>query len=100
MAYGHVASVDGRIERRCQDTDDDEGADVSDARRLCEHAGLLFNLDDALKALGWPADYQFLNIGTLPSTDVRTGYPTPTLLWKGKDLFGMSVPERPYDVPS
>ena len=34
----------------------------------------------------------FLNIGTLPRTDVRTGYPTPTLLWKGKDLFGMPSP--------
>jgi len=44
--------------------------------------------------------YQFINIGTLPSTDVRTGYPTPTLLWKGKDLFGMPVPKPPYDVPS
>src|SRR5260221_3024927 len=58
------------------------------------------NLDDALKALGWPTNYQYINIGTLPKTDVRTGYPTPTLLYKGKDLFGMSVPKPPYDTPS
>jgi hypothetical protein len=50
--------------------------------------------------LGWPPDYQFINIAKLPAKDVRTGYPTPTLLWKGKDIFGMPVPKPPYDVPS
>lgn len=58
------------------------------------------NLDDALKALGWPKDYQYIDIGTLKASDVRTDYPTPTLLWKGKDIFGMSVPKPPYNVPS
>ena len=58
------------------------------------------NLDDALKSLGWRTDYQYINIGKLKTTDVRTGYPTPTLLYKGKDLFGMPVPQPPYDVPS
>jgi len=61
---------------------------------------MVFNLDDALKALGWPTDYQYVDIGKLSKTDVRTGYPTPTLLYKGKDLFGMPVPKPPYDVPS
>src|SRR5215208_6675283 len=50
------------------------------------------NLDDALKALGWRNDYQYIDIGKLPRTDARTGYPTPTVLWKGKDIFGMPVP--------
>jgi len=58
------------------------------------------NLDDALKALGWPTDYEYLNIDKLPAEDVRTGYPTPTLLWKGRDIFGMPIPKPPYDVPS
>jgi hypothetical protein len=58
------------------------------------------NLDDALKALGWPNDYQYLDIGTLPKTDARTGYPTPTVLYKGKDIFGMSVPTPPFPEPS
>jgi hypothetical protein len=61
---------------------------------------MMFNVDDALKALGWPIDYQVIDIGKLPASDVRTGYPTPTLLWKGKDIFGMSAPKPPYDVPS
>jgi hypothetical protein len=58
------------------------------------------NLDDALKSLGWPNDYQFINIGTLPKDDVRTGYPTPSVLWKGRDIFGLPVPRPPYNVPS
>ncbi len=61
---------------------------------------MLANLDDTLKALGWPKDYQFIDIGKLPTRDVRTGYPTPTLLWKGKGIFGMPAPTPPYDVPS
>lgn len=51
-------------------------------------------------ALSWPHDYQVVNIGKLPATDVRTGCPTPTLLWKGEDIFGMPAPHPPYNVPS
>jgi hypothetical protein len=58
------------------------------------------SLNRALTALGWPKDYQQINISTLKSADSRTGYPTPTLLWKGRDVFGLSVPKPPYDVPS
>ena len=58
------------------------------------------NLDDALTALKLPKDYQYIDIGKLPKDDPRTGYPTPTILWKGKDIFGMSAPKPPYNVPS
>ena len=58
------------------------------------------NLDDALTALKLSKDYQFIDIGKLPKDDPRTGYPTPTILWKGKDIFGMPAPKPPYDVPS
>lgn len=58
------------------------------------------NLNDALTALHWPKDYAFIDIGSLPKSDARTGYPTPTLLWEGKDIFGMPAPKPPYDVPS
>ena len=57
-------------------------------------------LDDALTALKLPKDYQFIDIGKLPKGDPRTGYPTPTILWKGKDIFRMSAPKPPHDVPS
>jgi hypothetical protein len=53
------------------------------------------NLNDALRTLGWKPEYQVIDIGTLISTDVRTGYPTPTLLWKGRDIFGMPPPTPP-----
>ena len=58
------------------------------------------NLDDALKSLGWPTAYQYIDIAKLPKTDARTGYPTPTVLWKGKDLFGMPVSRSPFPEPS
>src|SRR5437773_3323785 len=58
------------------------------------------NLDDALTALGWALDYRFIDIGTLPTGDVRTGYPTPTVLYKGRDLFGMPKPKPPFNAPS
>ena len=58
------------------------------------------SLDDALKALGWPTDYQYINIGKLPKTDPRTGYSTPTILWKGRDIFGLPVPTPPFPEPS
>src|SRR5262245_19475899 len=58
------------------------------------------NLENALTALKLPKDYQVVDIGKLPKDDPRTGYPTPTILWKGKDIFGMAVPKPPYNVPS
>jgi hypothetical protein len=58
------------------------------------------NLDKALKALKLQTDYQFIDIDTLPVSDVRTGYPTPTLLYKGRDLFGMPEPKPPLHAPT
>jgi hypothetical protein len=57
------------------------------------------NLDDALIALCWRRNYQVIDIGTLPKSDPRTGYPTPTLLWHGHDIFGMAVPKPPCPTP-
>lgn len=61
---------------------------------------MMTNMDDALSALSLPHDMQVVNIGTLPSTDVRTGYSTPTVLYRGVDLFGMPAPQPPYEVAS
>ena len=58
------------------------------------------NLDDALIQLGWRRNYQEIDIGKLPKTDPRTGYPMPTLVWKGHDIFGMAVPKPPYPTPT
>ena len=54
----------------------------------------------ALDELGWPHDYQVIDIGTLKDTDVRRGYPTPTLLWNERDIFGMPTPSPPFSAPT
>lgn len=58
------------------------------------------NLDDALKAVGLPNDYQFIDADTLEAADPRGGYGTPTVLFEGSDLFGMPVPPVPHPAPT
>ena len=53
-------------------------------------------LDVALQALNLSTDYQFINSTTLPASDPRGGYPTPTLLYRNRDLFGMPEPSLPH----
>ena len=53
------------------------------------------NLDAALRAMGRPVDYAVIDLGTVSADDVRAGYGTPTVLYKGRDLFGMPEPSRP-----
>ena len=57
---------------------------------------VMLNLHDALSVLGLPCDYQFINMDTLPAMDARRGYPSPTLLWNGKDIFGQPAPTPPF----
>jgi hypothetical protein len=58
------------------------------------------NLDEALKALRVAAGYEVVDQDTLSETDVRRGYPTPTLLYADRDVFGMSVPKPPLPDPT
>ena len=58
------------------------------------------NLDEALGSLSLPIDYQFVDLATLAPSDPRVGYPTPTLLYRNRDLFGMSVPAPPFPEPT
>ena len=58
------------------------------------------HLDEALKALGLAAGYEVVDQDTLPETDGRRGYPTPTLLYADRDVFGMSVPQPPFPGPT
>src|SRR5262249_48118560 len=60
-------------------------------REGCVHAGVMReHLNAALQALHWPPDYQMLDAGTLSIGDHRHGYPTPTLLYKQRDIFGIT----------
>ena len=58
------------------------------------------NLDEALKTKGLATDYQFVDLDSLQPTDPRVGYPTPTLLYANRDLFGMAVPTPPFPTPT
>jgi hypothetical protein len=58
------------------------------------------HLDEALKGMGRPLDYQFIALESLPTSDARTGYPTPTILVGARDLFGMAPPTPPFPDPT
>jgi hypothetical protein len=58
------------------------------------------NIDAALKSLGREALYEVVNQDTLPTDDVRRGYPTPTLLYADRDVFGLAVPKPPLPEPT
>lgn len=57
---------------------------------------LLANLESALKVAGSSMAYTEVDQLKLPATDPRRGYPTPTILLDGKDIFGMPEPEPPF----
>ena len=57
-------------------------------------------LDQALVALGVSKNYQFIDLDTLPKDDARVGYPTPTLLYRDADIFGMPKPTPPFPEPT
>lgn len=58
------------------------------------------NVDEALKSLGRAAQYQVIDLDTLAASDVRRGYPTPTLLFGNRDVFGLLEPQPPLPDPT
>lgn len=67
----------------------------------CVHtAAMRASLDEALKGLGLPTDYQFVDADTLEPSDPRGGYGTPTVLYGGSDLFGIDEPGDPRQAPT
>ena len=54
----------------------------------------------AIKALAFSTSYSVVDLDTLPADDVRRGYPTPTVLIDGVDLFGMPKPAPPFPDPT
>lgn len=58
------------------------------------------SLDEALQGTGLPTDYQFIDADTLKESDPRGGYGTPTVLYLGRDLFGMAEPPVPHPSPT
>lgn len=58
------------------------------------------NVDAALRSMGLEPSYQVLGLAQVPEGDARRGYPTPTLLYRGEDVFGMEQPKPPYPDPT
>lgn len=55
---------------------------------------------EALRSVGLQPSYPVVDLARLPKADARRGYPTPTLLYKGVDIFGMEQPTPPYPEPT
>lgn len=57
-------------------------------------------LDAAIEGLTKPIAYTVVDLDTLPASDVRKAYPTPTVLAGSVDIFGMAEPKPPYPEPT
>ena len=67
----------------------------------CPNAAVMrARLDEALERMGRPPDYVVIDLTTLSETDARRAYPSPTVLYAGRDLFGMPEPRPPYPTPT
>ena len=56
--------------------------------------------ETAIKDLGLTNRYTVVDLDTLAPTDTRKGYPTPSVLLGGVDLFGMTPPVPPFPDPT
>ena len=56
--------------------------------------------DEALKSFTPTPTYSVVDLATLQSDDIRRGYPTPTILVAGADLFGIPAPTPPLPDPT
>ncbi len=53
------------------------------------------NLRDALESVGGGLTFRDVNQESLPESDIRRGWPSPTVLVNDADLFGMAPPATP-----
>jgi hypothetical protein len=58
------------------------------------------HLESALTEVGWSSSYAVIDQTTLEGDDRRNGYPIPTVLYRGRDLFGLPVAVPPYQKPT
>ena len=69
-------------------------ADCSNTATMHSHVAA------ALTALKLPTDFLVLDLAGVATNDPRGGYPTPTLLYRSRDLFGMAEPPLPHPEPT
>jgi hypothetical protein len=60
---------------------------------------LLANLKDVAKTGDIKVEYEVVSQDILPATDPRIGYPTPTILYNDRDIFGLAKPVAPFSSP-
>ena len=77
-----------------------ERACVSDTRRLRKHDGHASKPRRGIESARPRCSLRGGRSRTLAESDVRRGYPRPTLLYADRDIFGMSVPKRPLPAPT
>ena len=58
------------------------------------------SLDQALRSLASPTNYELIDVNSLGPSDRRRGYGTPTILYKNHDLFGVAEPPAQSSAPS
>lgn len=113
MALGVFAVVALRVLEACRTDYDDRVADRSSINiellgfSACPNTpAMRENLRTALAddAAGLPRAFDDVDLESLPESDPRRGWPAPTILVDGADLFGMAPPSgpatgcRPYPI--
>jgi hypothetical protein len=61
---------------------------------------MLESLNAAISTGKIRARFTIVHQSALRPEDPRNGYPTPTILMDGRDVFGMPVPQAPFPEPS
>jgi len=80
--------------------DSRHGAPILLTRAGCANTTVMRErLEQALTGLGRPAAFDVVSLDALPAADQRTAYPTPTVLYRGRDLFGLAEPTPPHAQP-
>lgn len=85
----------------CAGTPSPDGAVVLLTRAGCmDSEKMRTSLETAAQALAPPVAFTVVDLDTLPPDDVRRGYPTPTLLFASRDVFGLAEPKPPLPPPT
>lgn len=101
MRLRSLIGVSVLVMSACAGAPTPDGGIVLVTRAGCEDTDTMrSNLETAARALTPPAEFTVVDLDTLPADDVRRGYPTPTLLFDNRDVFGLAVPTPPLPQPT
>lgn len=78
----------------------DDGVVLLTRADCVDTATMRANVETATRAMTPPAEFTVVDLDTLPDDDLRRGYPTPTLLFANRDVFGLPHPKPPLPQPT